>query len=419
MGRYQVAMMRTNILVSILLCFSLSVHAGHITVSANSAHSIGQAIDKAHPGDTLFIQKGTYKEHNITVNKRLIIIGVDYPVIDGEKKYEVLTVAADSVVIKGLQIQHTGTSGMDDIAAIKIKESDYVQVAGNKLLDNTYGIYLQKSNYCVITGNVLTAYAKDEQNSGNGIHAWQGKHLFISGNSIRGHRDGIYFEFVTESRIVKNVSTKNVRYGLHFMFSNNDAYEQNTFSENGSGVAVMFSKGVTMKRNRFSHNWGDAAYGLLLKEISDGNIEGNIFEKNTVGIFMEGANRIFTTHNTFRENGWAMRIQASCSNGTFIENNFISNSFDVATNGTLVMNVFKANYWDKYTGYDLDKNKVGDVPYYPVSLYAVLTEHVPATMILYRSLLTDIMDQVEKVMPSFIPDKLKDDYPMMRKWNLQ
>ncbi len=36
-------------------------------------------------------------------------------------------------------------------------------------------------------------------------------------------------------------------------------------------------------------------------------------------------------------------------------------------------------------------------------------------MILYRSLLSDIMDQVEKVLPTIIPDKLKDDHPLMRK----
>jgi len=113
-----------------------------------------------------------------------------------------------------------------------------------------------------------------------------------------------------------------------------------------------------------------------------------------------------------------MRIQASSSNGSFTRNNFISNSFDVATNGTMVMNVFKNNYWDKYEGYDLDKNRIGDIPYYPVSLYAVVTENVPTAMILYRSFLTDILDRVEKVMPSIIPDQLKDDNPMMKKLKL-
>ena len=113
-----------------------------------------------------------------------------------------------------------------------------------------------------------------------------------------------------------------------------------------------------------------------------------------------------------------MRVQASCDGNTFEKNNFIGSSFDVATNGTMMLNTFKDNYWDKYDGYDLDRNGIGDVPYYPVSMYSVITEKVPTTMILYRSFLTDIMDKVEKVMPSVTPDQLKDDSPRTKKWKL-
>jgi nitrous oxidase accessory protein len=109
---------------------------------------------------------------------------------------------------------------------------------------------------------------------------------------------------------------------------------------------------------------------------------------------------------------------ASCDGNTFERNNFIANSFDVATNGTMMLNKFRQNYWDKYDGYDLDKNSIGDVPYYPVSVYSVITEKIPVAMILYRSFLANIMDQAEKVMPTLIPDKLKDDEPRMKRWKL-
>jgi len=51
------------------------------------------------------------------------------------------------------------------------------------------------------------------------------------------------------------------------MFSNDDVYEDNTFENNGAGVAVMFSKRISMYNNIFKENWGTASYGLLLKEI--------------------------------------------------------------------------------------------------------------------------------------------------------
>jgi nitrous oxidase accessory protein len=105
--------------------------------------------------------------------------------------------------------------------------------------------------------------------------------MYIAGNVVEGHRDGIYFEFVTNSVIENNQSMHNVRYGLHFMFSHHNSYVGNQFSGNGAGVAVMFSNHVTMSKNVFSDNRGSAAYGILMKEISDSWVEGNYFLRNT------------------------------------------------------------------------------------------------------------------------------------------
>jgi len=382
------------------------------------ANSIQKAINTGRKGDTLFIQKGFYKEHGIIIQKKLVLIGIGFPVIDAESTYQVFLIGCDSVIIKGLQIQNIGKASMTDMAGIKIINAKNVTIQGNRLINNTFGIYLQNATLCNVIDNTIHCDIKDELNGGNGVHAWKSNHLLIKGNTVSGHRDGIYFEFVTDSRIVGNSSFNNARYGLHFMFSHNDTYTHNKFNDNGAGVAVMYSRGVKMYDNDFLHNWGDASYGLLLKEITDSKIDHNRFVKNTVGIHMEGTTRVDVEQNLFQDNGWAARVQASCSGSKFIGNNFIGNSFDVATNGTMMLNTFDKNYWDKYDGYDLNKNNIGDVPYYPVSVYSVVTEKIPSAMILYHSLLTDIMDQVEKVMPTIIPDKLKDNNPVMKKLKL-
>jgi nitrous oxidase accessory protein len=389
-----------------------------LEVRPTGKFSIQNAIDRAGPGDTLLIHRGAYQQTNIRIYKRLTIRGEGYPVIDGGGKDELLIVTADSVTISGLQIQRTGISGLRDLAGIRLENVRYVNVFRNRILNTTFGVYLQNSSQCVVAGNYIHSAALNELSSGNGIHAWKCSRLLIQGNHIAGHRDGIYFEFVTGSLIDGNRSGSNVRYGLHFMFSHNDTYVRNSFIRNGAGVAVMYTRGVVMYGNVFGDNWGDAAYGLLLKDISDSKIAFNRFLTNTVGIFMEGASRIATHHNLFRENGWALRVQASCNDNMFSKNNFIANSFDVATNGTMVLNTFCNNYWDKYNGYDLDNDRHGDIPFYPVSLYAVITEKIPLAMILYRSPLSGIMEQVERVIPSTIPDQLKDETPVMKKWNL-
>jgi nitrous oxidase accessory protein len=198
------------------------------------------------------------------------------------------------------------------------------------------------------------------------------------------------------------------------MFSHNDEYISNVFEKNGAGVAVMFSHGVKMFKNLFKENWGESAYGILLKEISDSYIAHNQFIRNTMGIYMEGTSRIKVEKNIFNGNGWAMRVQASCSDNTITYNNFISNTFDVATNGSLVLNTFNHNYWDKYEGYDLNKDKTGDVPYRPVSLYSMIAERNPTVMILFRSFIVTLFDKTEKVLPGIIPENLKDDFPAMK-----
>jgi nitrous oxidase accessory protein len=282
------------------------------------------------------------------------------------------------------------------------------------LFNNSFGISLQNTSFCTIESNFVKGNPINEIQSGNAIHCWKSNNIRITKNELTGHRDGIYFEFVTHSFIGNNNSYKNIRYGLHFMFSNDDTYFKNTFTSNGSGVAVMFSKRVSMVGNRFEENWGSAAYGILMKEISDGKVEHNTFIRNTVGIYMEGTSRINTSKNTFRSNGWAMRVQSSCEDNTITQNNYFGNTFDVGTNGTMQLNDFNENYWDKYEGYDLNKDGYGDVHYLPVSLYSMIVEKMPSASLLLRSFMVTIMDKAERLIPSITPVGLKDIKPLMK-----
>jgi nitrous oxidase accessory protein len=391
--------------------FAGSLHVGRQQMYS----SISSAIAAAVAGDTIWVDAGIYREKNLIVNKRIVLIGIHHPELDGEKKYEVISVKTDGVVIDGFTITHSGISSVEDFGGIKIYHCRDVVVKNNILDDTFFGIYVLQGTNCTIQDNRLKAYQTEEQQSGNGIHCWKSDSMRITGNTISGHRDGIYFEFVTHSVIWRNDSYKNLRYGLHFMFSHNNAYISNLFHSNGSGVAVMYSHGVKMFNNYFRDNWGDAAYGLLLKEISDSFIEGNIFEKNTSGIYMEGASRIRLEKNTFENNGWGLKIQASCMDNVVTRNDFIGNTFDVGTNGSLVLNTFNYNYWDKYEGYDLNKDQIGDIPYRPVSLYSMIVEKNPPAMMLFRSFITSLMDKTEKIIPSITPESLIDQHPLMKR----
>lgn len=401
--------------IAVLFLFADQAFAKTIRIGKQQiVKTIKQGLALAVKGDTLLVDAGEYHERNISIDKSIVLMGIRHPVLDGDHEYEIITIKANGVVVDGFKIRHSGISSIEDFAGIKIVNSRDVVIRNNILEDNFFGIYSQIGTHCTIEKNSITSYSKEEQQSGNGIHCWKSDSMRIIANTISGHRDGIYFEFVTNSVIWRNTSVNNMRYGLHFMFSNNDAYYTNIFKNNGAGVAVMFSHHVKMVHNYFEENWGDGAYGLLLKEISDSYIENNQFVKNTVGIFMEGASRIQLEKNVFKANGWAMKIQASCMDVTVKSNNFMGNTFDVGTNGSLVLNTFNSNYWDKYEGYDLNKDKLGDIPYRPVSMYALIIERNPPAMILFRSLMSSLLDKTERILPSLTPENLKDDYPLMK-----
>ncbi len=377
--------------------------------------TVKNAIEIALANDTILIKKGTYKEYNIDINKPLTIIGENYPVIDGELKGEIIRITADNVTLDGLFIINVGTSYTEDFSAVRVVKSKNFIIKNLVLEKLFFGIYLEKSSYGKVFHNKIIGDAKEEFNSGNGIQLWYSHHIEVDKNIITHVRDGIYLEFADHCSITNNSSTDNVRYGLHFMFSNDDIYENNTFQNNGAGVAVMFSKKIEMYNNIFQGNWGTASYGLLLKEINDSKIKGNIFKENTTGINIEGSNRVTYSYNTFEKNGWAIKSRGACYTNIFSENNFLYNTFDLSYNSKLNDNLFKNNHWSDYSGYDLNKDGIGDVPHKPVKLFSYVANRTPEAIILLRSLFIDIIDFSEKVSPVFTPSNLEDISPKMKR----
>ena len=402
-------------LLSIFLLLSIPLF-GTDTLEVGKNHqltSVQQAIKAAQPGAIIRIWPGHYQEGQIVVDKPVFLLGHQYPVLEGSDGSGVLLVTSDSVYISGLQIQNVATSYTEDRAGIKLDNVKGCVVTNNKLLNCFFGIYLQKSTHCQISNNQVIGEAAQEMSSGNAIHLWYCKNVKIEQNLVSHHRDGLYLEFVDNSAIAGNTSSQNLRYGLHFMFSNDNSYTGNRFETNGAGVAVMFSRNIKMTSNEFLNNWGTASYGLLLKEIYGGEITNNLFANNTTGIYAESANRLKIHNNDMKGNGWALKILGSCMDNTFTGNNFFTNTFDLTTNSIEDHNTYVGNYWSSYTGYDLDHNGYGDIPHRPVTMYSYLVGRFDVSILLLRSLFIDILNFAEKVTPLFVPKSLVDPEPLM------
>jgi len=401
-------------LIPLLICFPLFLKAQSIEVCPKCPiNTIAQAVAKAKKGDTIIVQKGTYPENNILLDKPLTLIGKDRPIINGQFKGSILKIQADSITIKGFRLANVPFKATEEQAAILLDKSKKFLIEDNIMDQVCFGVLLRKGRDGIIKNNKISSNATQQYNSGNAIHLWSCKNIKIIGNEAANCRDGIYIQFSSKSYIEGNYCYKNLRYGLHFMFSDDNEYYRNKFSENGAGAAVMFSKRVKMVGNTFQDNWGPSSYGLLLKELYDSELVGNTFYRNTIGINGENCTRMKYNENNFTENGWGIRIRGGCYQNDFWDNNFFNNTFDVAYDNNVNDNKFRSNYWSDYTGYDLNKDGVGDVPYRPVKLFSYISNRTPESIVLLRSLFIDIMNFSEKVAPVFTPENLIDETPRM------
>lgn len=405
--------MRPGLNLILFFILGTSVLFGKVLVVTTP--TLQQAIATAAPFDTILVDGGVHTQTPVEIRKPLTLLGKNGAVLDGGGKTEILIIHHDSVVVSGLTFQNAGISFVDDNAALRIEKASQVRVENNRFIDNFFAVYLAQAAQCTIRNNQITAHNIRETNSGNGIHLWYCEDILVEDNQISGQRDGIYFEFVMNGKIRNNLSENNLRYGLHFMFSDSCEYTENTFRDNGAGVAVMYTEAVKMHHNLFIDNWGSASYGLLLKEIRDSEITHNIFRGNSVGIYTESSNRVRVTQNDFLGNGWGVKIQSSSLDNEFTANNFIGNSFDIATAGRQNHSRFDGNYWDKYTGYDLDRDGVGDVAFRPVRLFAYVVQQNPPALILMRSLFIDLLDRAERLLPVITPPTLQDNRPLMHR----
>ncbi|MCB1137155.1 MAG: nitrous oxide reductase family maturation protein NosD [Leptospiraceae bacterium] len=376
--------------------------------------TVHEALERAPAGATVTVHSGYYPEGSLQISKPVTLRGNGYPILDGLGKGHIFYVTAPDVHIQGLTLYRTGVSSVTEFAAIRFHEIHRCSVRDNVILGATYGIYLERSRDCAIERNRIIGQSRSEVSGGNGIHLWYSQEMSIEGNQVEGHRDGLYMEFSENLRIRKNTFEKNIRYGMHFMFSHHNHFHNNVFRKNTTGVAVMYSHDIDVKGNIFLRSWGGAFYGLLLKEISDSYIQGNLIEGNTNGILLDSSNRNLIQGNSFRMNGWAIDVYGNNYGNRITGNSFVGNHFDITTNSRRSENTYDGNYWDRHHGYDGDGDGAGDVPYRPMSVFALWVNRNSELAILMNSPVVDFLEAAERVFPVITPDNMEDGRPLMK-----
>lgn len=379
-------------------------------------HSIQSAINAAQPGDTIQVQPGTYPE-NIRLNKTLTLTGMSWPVLRGTGTGSVLTVTADHCVIQGFVIEHSGNSLTDEDSGVLLKADDGV-IANNQLRDVLYGIYLYQASRHQIRGNVITGRNEIESGErGAGLHLWNSAKNILEGNTISLMRDGLYIQ-TSPGNIVRQNRVIRLRYGLHYMNSDDNKFEDNIFSHNVAGAAIMYSRRIELRRNQFMHNRGFSSFGILFQDCEDIVAEDNLVIDNATGLFLEALRRSTFRRNVIAENDLAIQLYASSDRNLFTENNFQTNLSPLQLVGrrstTRWQHHGRGNYWSDYSGYDLDADGIGDIGHKVQNVFEYLEGNFPRLRLYLSSAAAQSLAAAEKTFPIVKGSSEIDAAPLMK-----
>jgi nitrous oxidase accessory protein len=380
---------------------------------AGNASSLQARVDAAAPGAVLVVTAGEYRG-DLVIDRPLTLRGSGRPRLVGSGTGSVVRVRAADVTIEGFDIDGMGGGDLGrDSAGIHIS-APRAQVRRCAIANAIFGVYVREAPGVVIEGcQVRGIPGRDPGEKGSGIHVWNTEGFRLEGNEIVDVRDGFYIQSSSHGAIRNNVA-RDLRYGLHYMFSDDNEFEDNLFENGAAGAALMYSKRITFRRNRFLHNRGFASVGLLFKACDDVVAEDNLIGDNARGIFVEGSYR-----NTFRRNVVALSDAAivlydSSGQNRFEGNSFVGNLTPLTLVGRRTDTVFEGNYWSDNQEPDLDGDGRSDRPYRLTSVFDHFRGNLTAADLMSQGIGAAALAAAEATFPVLRAIPVEDATPLVR-----
>ncbi len=175
--------------------------------------SIQDAINRAHDGATIYIQKGVYVEDSypIIVNKTVVLMGegVNDSIVDGDgTERGIFLVKSDEVKIMNLTIRNTIVNWFVEVAGIQLADVKSVEVLDSKIEDCMVGVLLKNSSGCTVARNVIT----NNRIAGIFMREFSSYNL-IFGNTISNNTNGMWIKDLgcRVNRVFHNNFLYNVR----------------------------------------------------------------------------------------------------------------------------------------------------------------------------------------------------------------
>jgi parallel beta-helix repeat protein len=367
----------------------LSDSSNNNTVNENSATNNNGGI-KLHSSSS-----NTVNGNTVIANK---YFGID---LDDSSNS---TIGGNILVNEGLHVANSyGNVVVDNL--VNGEPLVYLESVSNLTVDNDAGQVILVNCDGMLVKDLNLSYTDV------GIQLWKTSNTRIINNSIKNSRCGIELQLSSNNNIQRNRITANKYYGILFYdSSNNNTVNENNVTNNSDcgiriwsssdntlsgnhviannsyGVKLEFSSNNTISRSNITNN----GYGFWLScslntNISDNNITSNDFGiyiysssctnticKNNITNNDDGIRFVWlSNNNTVRGNNITNNIGGirfySSSNNKIYNNNFLNNTTQVDSYN--LINIWDngypsgGNYWYDYTGADLNRDGIGDIPY--------------------------------------------------------
>lgn len=368
-------------------------------------------IDAAQPGSTIEVGPGTY-DGDVFIDRPVHLLGKGRPLLRGSGVGSVVMIRADGVTVEGFDIDGRGGGDLGrDASGIHVAAHD-VSVRDCRITNALFGVYFFEAHGSAVEQcQILGIPGKDPGEKGSGIHLFNTERFRIISNQVVDARDAIYLQNSSKG-IIRGNRARDMRYGLHYMFSDDNLFEDNVFENGAAGSAIMYSERIVFRRNQFIRNRGFASVGLLLQQCDDVLAESNLIADNARGIFLEGTQRVTFRGNVVAKSDAAIVAFDSTRATRFEGNSFVGNMTPLVLVGKRLDATFAGNYWSGHAEPDLDGDGRTERPYRLTSVFDHMRGNLTAADLYVDGFAGTALSLAETAFPVLEPVQVVEDAPL-------
>ena len=397
--------------VALWLCLATPLFAAEVGVPVGDG--LANAIAGAKPGDVLILAPGLHRGP-VVIDKPLTLDGQGKARIDAGGQGSVITVTGEDVVIRGLTLTGSGSSHQDIDSGVQMtREARRVLVENNRIEGNLYGVDIHGARDSIVRGNTIVGRRDQRMNQrGNGIYVWNAPGAVVEGNDIRYGRDGI-FTNTSRKNIFRNNLFRDLRFAVHYMYTNDSEVSGNISIGNHLGFALMFSDRIKVTNNL---SLRDRSHGMMLNYANNADVVGNLVrggaEKCT---FIYNAHKNLIAGNRFEGCDIGIHFTAGSERNAITGNAFIGNREQVKYVGSRDVEWSldgRGNYWSDHPVFDLDGDGIADSPFRPNDLMDRILWSQPAAGALIGSPAVQLIRWAQSSFPATLPGGVVDSFPL-------